>query len=494
MRDLRDVRTASIVSAQVPSIQPIALKQPGSSSSYSAKRRPPLPPVPSRTQGPGRSDSVGAQSKTVKEIRTAIDTLQYPALDPFVTTMLGYMWASLHWQNASAPVTPSPGTPSVLKTLPLEKHFRHPLPINLNLAHGAHAPMLVILPGLNGDTSSTRVLALQEMAQQYGMNYVTLPVPWSLDWINSEPRHNPGILPYEAEVAYDALNVVKALYPQYFKHVSLLGFSYGAQWSMGLLKHQKDQGRLNPHAQPLINASVVNLSPPEALLDSTQEIDQLRHHIGGDYDIDWLDTPKYYEKVFAEYDFAHIMDSPLANRKNPTPEKHVIDRVGGRIDLMRAVPVIDARGPNLLPLNAALLEHGDDLDPQTENDLRDEQEDQVDAYTYAQYIAHYVAQDPWFAAHHTTIQAVNDTYRYSKLLDEVSGQGVAVMTVGAVDDYILNSANVSALRHHQTNPHPDQITRLFDHGGHLGMMYAPQIRAQLFQFLATPPKSTASVG
>ena len=215
-------------------------------------------------------------------------------------------------------------------------------------------------------------------------------------------------------------------------------------------------------------------------------MDDLRNRYEGA--LDWVDVAAEYSELLARYGFERIMESPLGTRRKVDVEMFLADTVGARTPLRNVTAFVDARRAyNLLPLNKALAEYGEELDPDLEADLEYEQEEALDDYTYDEFAETYLSRDPWFVENHTGIQEVDENHLYSELLDEISGGGIPVLTLISSDDYILNAENLAALKRHEGDPNSDQITHFFEHGGHIGMIFHPQIRKIIGDFVQCPP-------
>lgn len=146
------------------------------------------------------------------------------------------------------------------------------------------------------------------------------------------------------------------------------------------------------------------------------------------------------------------------------------------------VKYVDAhRGIDALPLNRREAEKRWPVE--NYDVLRDAQDRIVEQWGYRDYRDRYLARDPWFSAHGITPQGMADAMRYSRLLAEASGHGVPVMTLVAADDYILTPENVAAFRALESSPRSDQATKVFAHGGHTGLLFQPEVRDAMGDFL-----------
>lgn len=410
-----------------------------------------------------------APATTVAQTRAALEGLQYPALDPFVASVAATVWSGQHGAEAAEPVE-----------VRVPGHLGGALSVELNLKNGPGAPMLVILPGIGADATASHVGALRRMALDRGMNYVVVPNAWSMEWQHAHPAHNPGILPEEAAATYDVLDALRSQNPGYFGKVSMVGYSYGAILGANLLQYQADRA-------PVVNGSLVAISPPVNLTSSMARLDHLRQEYHDA--LDWMDVGAKYGEAVSQFGFDRFSASPLANRPNADVERFLADTIGSRNGLREVVGFVDSyRGVNALPLNHEVALHGPIQDAERREDLSQEQDWALDDVTYGSYSDSYLARDPWFAEHGTTPTALAETYRYDRLLDRVSGHGVPILTISSADDYILQPADVEALRALEAQPHTDQATHVLPHGGHVGAMFSPQARERVMDFLESPPQ------
>src|SRR6202030_971270 len=97
-------------------------------------------------------------------------------------------------------------------------------------------------------------------------------------------------------------------YPAYYEKVSVTGYSYGALLGASLVRYELEHST----APPIINGSLVALSPPMQLLNSMEKMDHLRD----DYQhkkTRWVAfTALDYRSAVKKYGYDHIMDSPIA--------------------------------------------------------------------------------------------------------------------------------------------------------------------------------------
>lgn len=409
---------------------------------------------------------------TLAETRERLAHLDFPNLDPYAASVAGSIWSGQNRVSGQDEVLSLPG------------RFRQDLPVEVGLQHGPGAPMLVILPGLGAGTGASHAGALKRMAAQNGMNFAVLPNPWSRDWIQSGPAGYPGNLPWEAEAAHAALEALAQKHPGYFDRVSLTGYSYGAIQGAALLKHEAGL----PREQRIVNGSMAVLSPPVRMTDSMARLDGLRNEVFDS--MDWIEVAELYSDAVKTHGYEGLMESPIARRPNYGAERFLADSIGSRSSLQEVAAWIDGySGRNLLPYNAEVAKNGPVKDPERAEELQMEQDWTVGDATYGGYMADYLAHDPTLAGR--SPEQLTEDYRYTRLLDEIAGKGIPVLTLASADDYILKPQNVADLRQREAAGPADQAARVLEHGGHVGALLNPAVRQGMVDFLKQPPKSDA---
>lgn len=409
---------------------------------------------------------------TMGAVRTALAMLDFPALDPFAASVASVVWAGSHAVFSGK--TEKVDVPCAL---------RKPLPLEVNLKNGKDAPMLLILPGLGSNKNTAQVRALKSRALDCGMNYTLIPNSWSSVWLDADPLHAPGNLPMETEAVRSILHALQERHPGFYDKVSTVGYSYGGLLGASVIAHDNDPGA----GARTVQGSLVAISPPENLLDSMRELDDLRNQ----YEI-----PDNLRRVLAiygaavpYYGYEHIGESLIAHRPETNAEKYLADTMASRDHLQEVFERYDViSGANRLPLHHEVATNGRPDDSALHQSLAEQQAKQVLDSTYAQYTDAYLASDLNATDPTATVEQLAQDYSYTNLLALASGHGVPVLTLTAADDYILDPSDLSAVRALESNPAPDQATRVLDHGGHVGVLFNPQARDQIYDFLAHPPK------
>lgn len=427
-------------------------------------RLPGKPPLASERYAP----------RSMAETRERLDAIRYPELNPYVASVASDMWASVQGGVKD----------SVVEYVRLPGSFEYSVRVGMSLDNGKDAPMLLILPGVGGGHRDSKVQALKRLALENGMNYVSVDNAFGPGWLYSRPAHDPGNLQNEAKVTYDLLQQVRAKHPEHFRKMSVVGYSYGGSLAASMLRHQQVVG----DSRPLITGSVVSLSPPESMVDSMRELDGLRQQYEGKKVGSAVFRAMVYRGTLREEGYEGFLRSHVARRDGAETltELMMVDQYGSRSGMENAIEYLDRmRGHLKLPLNAREAERKWPIENWQE--LRDKQTALLDASTYSSYLQDYLAKDPWFAQHGTTPGQVGEAHRYSRLMRDVAGKGVPVMTLASADDYILTARNVQDFRNLEKSPAPDQVTKVYDKGGHTGLFLNPEIRQSMMDFLRKPP-------
>lgn len=415
--------------------------------------------------------------RSIEATRERLDSLGYPDLNPYVASVASDMWASVQGGVKD----------SLVEYVRLPGSFEYSVRVGMSLDNGQDAPMLLILPGVGGSHRDAKVQAFKRMALEAGMNYVSVDNAFGPGWLYSRPAHDPGNLQNEAKVTYDLLQAVRAKHPEHFRKMSVVGYSYGGSLAASMLRHQQQTG----DPRPLITGSVVSLSPPEHMVDSMRELDGLRHRYEGKKVGSAVFRALAYRGTLREEGYEGFLKSHLARRDGDEAltELMMVDQYGSRSGMESAIQYLDRmRGHLKLPLNAREAERRWPIENYEE--LRDRQEALLDASTYGSYLGDYLGKDPWFAQHGTTPEEVGEAHRYSRLMKDVAGKGVPVMTLASADDYILTARNVQDFRRLEVSGAPDQVAKVYEKGGHTGLMLNPDLRQAMMDFLRKPPASS----
>ncbi|NDD30019.1 MAG: hypothetical protein EB084_17325 [Proteobacteria bacterium] len=386
-------------------------------------------------------------SDSIDTARLALRLLDYPALDPFAASVASVVWASHH-----AVLT------GKTEKIAVPEAFQKPIPVEVNLKNGKDAPMLVIFPGLGSTTITSQVRALKSQALDRGMNYTVMPNPWSKTWLGAVPKHAPGNLPWETQVTRDVLHALQKRHPGFYENVSAVGYSYGSLLGASVVAHDHDAGA----GASTVQGSLVAISPPQNLCDSLQALDGLRTQYDPPHNVSGVLAS--YGAAVTYYGYDRIGESYVAKRQDTDVEKYLADTMASRDHLEQVLEHYH------IPTNTS-----------------PSQQKQLSGATYAQYIDQVMRADMQATNPGETLEQVAQTYSYTNLLAQASGHGVPVLTLSSADDYILQPANVAAFRALESAPAPDQAARIFEHGGHVGVLFNPHARDQMYAFLKNPP-------
>lgn len=424
------------------------------------------PPAPSSTS---QSQSV---SPAMVETRQRIQAIEQPDLDPFVYTLASEAWAGLQ--------------PTVDRgTIHVDLDSGRRVWLHANVTHGRDAPMLLVIPGAFGDKYGDKVNLLEQVALDHGMNFVAIDNPLEPGLQMVGPQQYPGNPEREAADIYDTLRALRQHYPAFFRNVSITGYSYGGLLSVGVLDAQQRWLQAHPTDRPIITGSIAAVSPPESLPDSMRALDEVHHSYDRSRVGSYLFAFMHYEGAVRDVDFQHLDVKPYS--ADLATDRMLVDDFGFRFSFEDMVTQFDvSRGINRLPLDRAAA--AGRLTDAQHDALADQQRAFLRDYSYDDYEREYLVRDGWFAEHHVTPQAELDGYRYSRLLERVSGSGVPVMTLVSADDFILNPQNVASYRRIQANPRPQEATMVYDRGGHTAILYNPDVREAIGGFLSHPPR------
>jgi hypothetical protein len=115
------------------------------------------------------------------------------------------------------------------------------------------APLMVVLPGMGGDSDDASTMRLFARFKEKGFHVVSIANPWSPSYIANAPRHEPGSVELEAKVILQALRVVvRQLKIQ--GPIAITGRSYGGLLAAAVYAVQKEEG--------LIRGAVTIMGPP----------------------------------------------------------------------------------------------------------------------------------------------------------------------------------------------------------------------------------------
>lgn len=351
--------------------------------------------------------------------------------------------------------------------------------------HGPGAPMLVILPGVYGDGKGGHSAVLKKMALERGMNYLALPNSLGMESLRDDPRDHPGNPRLSGLACYEAIRTLQQQYPDFFDSVSVAGYSYGALNGANLVRYEEELLEQNPAMERLITGSLVSLSPPENLAHSMEKLDGLREHYKeGAGSI--IGNGLKYKKHVRRHGYADFMMSELSERgpgENITEIK-ISDKYGSRDDLKKMVNRVDYDFDHKqLPMNRPEYWEGTDAQ---RDEWRREHSSILDEMTYAQFSEDYMSKDRWLTEHHLTPQQMAERYSFSNAMKVIDDTPVMVLL--SADDYILNDNDLAQYRQLEAAPGELEAVKVFDHGGHVGLAWNPQIQELMGDFLFKAPR------
>ncbi|MCA9779609.1 MAG: hypothetical protein KC800_22935 [Candidatus Eremiobacteraeota bacterium] len=423
---------------------------------------------------PGKRKGEGVP-RSIAEVREKLDTLTFHDIDPYVATVAS---------GVAAGQVDVPGRGESKVRIHLEPYFDKRIELFMGTHNGPGAPMLAILPGTYGDGKGSHTNTLKKMALERGMNYVAIPNSLSMQSLRDDPRDHPGNPRISAEASYKALKVLKEKFPSYFQNVSVAGYSYGALHGANLVRLEEELEEKNPGMQRVINGGLVSISPPENLADSMNELDKLREYYKeGAGSI--ITNGLKYKKHVRKFGYDGFLQSDLSKRgegENITEIK-ISDKYGSRDGLKDMVDRVDYDfGQKRLPMNKPEFWDG------TEEQRREWQRQHIqmlNEMTYDEYSNEYMAKDQWIVEQGLTPDEMASKYSFSNAMKVIDDTPVMVLV--SADDYILNADNVNQFRELEKNPGDLEAVKIFDHGGHVGLSWNPEIQNAMADFLYKPP-------
>ena len=412
----------------------------------------------------------GDHFETIGEARARVGQLDFHPIDPFV--------ASIASSVAGGRVELPKGE-SVLE-LQIPEFYRDGVEVQMFTPHGEQAPMMVILPGIHGTGDGSLTLQLKKIALEKGMNYVVIPNALGHEMMEDEPLYHPGNPRVEAQAAQKVLEKLKADHPNHFETISMAGYSYGGLLGANMLRLQEEQGT------NLINGSFVAISPPENLAHSMQELDGLRQVYAEDGgSIAW--TGLKYRRHVAKYGYERFMESSLSQRDQTSniTEVKIADKYGSRDEHETTTNTVDEHFEHdLLPKHTEEYQEAGFFKRRR---MRGEHERLLDETNYAHYSADYFSKDKWLVERGLTTDELAEQYSFTRAMEVI--QKAPVMLLGSADDYILNDSDVEALRKLEKNPGDLEVVRVFDHGGHVGLLWNPEVQDTVGDFVIQRPAS-----
>lgn len=410
---------------------------------------------------------------SVEQVRQRVAQLSFLPIDPYVATV----GCAVHGERVEIPK----GEESV--TVDAPDFYAEPVEVFLGTHHGPGAPLLVILPGIHSSGQSAHNNVFRKMALERGMNYVVLPNSLSQAMLEDKPHYHPGNPRLDAEASHQILRQLRSEYPEYFEHLSVAGYSYGALHGANLVRFDEEQD------ERLIRGSLVALSPPENLAHSMRELDGLRElYREGAGSIP--QTGLKYRSEVKKHGYHGFMESDLAARgpgSNATEIK-IADKYGSRDGLQTLIETIDTQfGHHRLPRNTPEYKEASWWQ---RHKMRQDHDRQVEEMTYGRLSQEWMSQDPWLIERGMTPEQLAERYSFSEAIQAIDE--TPVLALGSSDDYILSRQNAATLRSLETQVGELEVVRMLDTGGHVGLTWNPEIEATLADFAWSPFASPAA--
>lgn len=395
--------------------------------------------------------------ESMEEVKAATDALTYHPIDPFVASVA----AAVDGRSVS-----EPDKKQVEKTEVYVKDFyEEPIPVEIGTHNGPDAPMLMLFPGIYGTTDGSFSKELKKIALERGMNYCITPNPLNADMLKAKPHNHPGNIQVEAEMMHAVLRRLAEEKPEYFSHVSLAGYSYGGLLATNIAKY--DELRSEEGGRRFIQGGVVAISPPQDLSHSMLCLDSLRERYAEGAGSTTA-TGAYYSREVSKYGYERFMESELSKRGEGTniTEIKMSDHYGSRDDMKDMVETVDE------------LFDQHHLPPKWPDYFK--RKKVLENMDYSQYSSQWFAEDHWLTERGLTPEELASRNSYKAALDELDH--TPVLTLLAQDDYILNSDDVAAYRELAATSNNLEYTRVFDHGGHVGLMFNPKVKELIGDF------------
>lgn len=389
--------------------------------------------------------------RSMQEVRQALGEIDFHQLDPYVASVASGIDArtvSEPWNYENV-------------YLSVKEFYDEPVTIEVGLENGPEAPMMVILPGVYGGREGGFSKVYKKMALERGMNYAVIPNPLSQDATVEEPTRYPGNPAAEAEATLAILEGLKRKRPEYFDKISLAGYSYGALLAANVTRLDEQR------EDRLVNGSVVALSPPNNLVNSMAKLDGLRALYASGTD-PISATAVLYAADVSTLGYEDFMASPFSERGEGSnlTEIKMADLYGSRKGMEKLVEAVDDHfDHNLLP-------------PRFPDFI--EREMALDRMTYDQYREDYFINDTWLEENGHTPESLAAEYSYKSALDAINK--TPVLTLLAADDYILKPEDLQVFQGLQVEQQESEPTRIVERGGHLGLLFNPEVQDLMADF------------
>lgn len=421
---------------------------------------------------------VNAESPvTIAETRARLQQLDFLELDPYVATIASAVDAGLQRD------VPSDGESKIKIEVP--GLYEDEVELKLGTHNGPGAPMMVILPGIFGDGDGGNTNTFKRMALERGMNYLVVPNSLSTEALKDDPLHHPGNPRLDAVATYDILARLKDQHPEFFQQVSVAGYSYGALHGANLMRYEEELMEAAPGGERILSGGLVALSPPEDLSHSMRQLDGLREfYRSGSGSIIWQGLK--YRRHVKEHGYENFLQSELAQRGHGSnvTEIKMADKFGSRNGMEKMVDRVDRDfDHHQLPRHTREYRRAPDW---RRDEMRREHMRILDQMTYQQFSDNWMSKDSWLLEQGLTPEKMSEEYSYSNALEVIDE--TPVMTLLSADDYILNADNVEKFRELEAQNQELEVMRVFEHGGHVGLTFNPEVRDAMGDFAHTPPR------
>ena len=395
------------------------------------------------------------------QAKEALDQVDFHRLDAFVATVAGAVSAGQAKEPAGADKV----------ELYLGAHYKKSFEVELGLQHGPGAPLMVILPGIYGGKGGGYSSQLKREAHDRGMNYLTIPNPLSKDALKEEPKFHPGNPGLEAEVVVEILQKLKAKHPDHFEQVSITGYSYGGLLSANVVRLDESN---HTDSNRLITGGMFAVSPPENLHDSMLQLDGLRQQYKNGAGSIITRGLKYRREV-KKRGYSNFPQSSLAQAGPGTnqTEIKISDVFGSRNGMKHMVDVVDKKfGHNKLPKDR----QGGPRKPPGGS----KRKAALERMTYAKYSEGWFANDSWLVERGLTPQEMAEKFSFTQAMGKI--ERTPILTVLSKDDYIINENNLDSFRDLEAQDQPLEKTKVISHGGHIGLLFNPNLSATIADF------------
>jgi hypothetical protein len=404
--------------------------------------------------------------ESMAQVIAATKAIDYHPLDPFVASVA----SGIDARSVSEPDKEHKQEVVVS----VEDYYAEPIPVEMGTLHGPDAPMLVILPGIYGTVDGGFPAAFKKIAFERGMNYTVIRNPLNEGMIDDGPKNHPGNMQLEAEATHAILRKLRESKPDFFDNVSLTGYSYGALLSANVAKFDE---ATETEGGRIVQGGVIALSPPQNLYHSMEQLDGLRNlYAEGAGSV--TATGVYYTSEVSRFGYDKFMESKLASRGEGTniTETKIADSYGSRNEMKEMVVQVDEKfGHSQLP-------------PVWPEYFK--RRKILSEMTYDQYTREWFSKDPWLVGQGISAEELAVKNSYQNALEALNK--TPVLTLLSEDDYILNSEDVQAFRQLETSSEGLEYTRVMERGGHVGLLFNPEVQNLIGDFAFSGATLSAS--